>query len=473
MPDSDELDDILNEIKSFKNGEPDRTKEEPKFAINDAPAENEAEPEGEIHFDEEPKKKNADATTDDFLSFDRFESKKPAESVQPDFDNLDFGEDKNMPDNKKSNKKPIIIVAVVLAVIIAIVVAVLLINKGGDAEETTTAPVQTTQQETTAAPQVAMENPLTGSEDFNADAVGKRPVACVVENAAAARPQWGISDEKNPPDIILEGEVEGGETRMLWFYADYTAVPSQIGPTRSARPPYIKFSELFDAIFLHWGQSQTKKGTAYIGANTVFRVDNVDHINQMTYSGKVQLFGRDSSRGVSTEHTGVIYGDKIEAAIEGEGFRTEANEASYTKFSFAKDMKYDTECTALGLTFSSRTRTRDWTYNADDGMYHSTDYGTDVARENLLILFDTTEYIAKANYKNSGSAEIYCNYNLAGGKGMIACNGTMTDITWSVENGVLVLKDTNGNVANLSTGTTWIGYASSNNGGSVSDNTTK
>ena len=32
------------------------------------------------------------------------------------------------------------------------------------------------------------------------------------------------------------------------MYADYTAVPSQIGPMRSARPPYIKFSELFDAI---------------------------------------------------------------------------------------------------------------------------------------------------------------------------------------------------------------------------------
>ena len=58
---------------------------------------------------------------------------------------------------------------------------------------------------------------------------------------------------------------------MLWMYADYTAVPSQIGPMRSARPPYIKFSELFDAIFLHWGQSQTKRGTNYIGANTILR----------------------------------------------------------------------------------------------------------------------------------------------------------------------------------------------------------
>ena len=86
-------------------------------------------------------------------------------------------------------------------------------------------------------------NPLTGESDFNEKAVGKRPIACVVENSVSARPQWGIADSKNPPDIIVEGEVEGGETRMLWMYADYTAVPSQIGPMRSARPPYIKFSD--------------------------------------------------------------------------------------------------------------------------------------------------------------------------------------------------------------------------------------
>ena len=131
---------------------------------------------------------------------------------------------------------------------------------------------------TTAAP-VQIVNPLTGEASFNEKAVGKRPVACVVENAYDARPQWGIDDNKNAPDIIMEGEVEGGETRMLWLYADYTSLPSQIGPMRSARPPFIKFSELFDSIFIHWGQS-TSKGD-YIGADAVFRNDDVDHINQM------------------------------------------------------------------------------------------------------------------------------------------------------------------------------------------------
>ena len=372
-----------------------------------------------------------------------------------------------MPKKKGKNKKPLII-AIAVILVAAIAVAAVFAVKNKNKEPETTTP-QTTQEQTAQTPVVSKVNPLTGDSDFNEKAVGKRPIACVVENSVSARPQWGINDSKNPPDIIVEGEVEGGETRMLWMYADYTAVPSQIGPMRSARPPYIKFSELFDAIFLHWGQSQTKRGTNYIGANTIFRQDKVDHINQMTYGGKVALFGRDSSRGVSTEHTGVLYGAKIADAIKGEKFRTDANESKYTKFNFAKEETTvsDTECKTLGLTFSNRTATRDWTYNSSDKMYHCNDYKTDVARKNLLVLFDKTEYVSKANYKNSGSAEVYCNYKLAGGNGKLATDGTVIDITWSVDNGVLVIKDTDGKDVNFNVGTTWIGYASSNNGGSV------
>ncbi len=438
MPDSEELDDILKEIKKMGNNK----------------------------------------SNDEDSSFSPKHDRKPVEEAVENF-NTSSVEYQQTAYNKKDDKEPlmqnntkkIVIIAIAAVLVVAIIIGVVFAINKKNKEPETTQPETTvsTTAKVTQAP-VNKANPLTGDEHFNSKAVGKRPIACVVENSAAARPQWGIDDEKNPPDIIVEGEVEGGETRMLWMYADYTAVPSQIGPMRSARPPYIKFSELFDAIFLHWGQSQTKKGTAYIGANTVFRVDKVDHINQMTYGGSVVLFGRDGSRGVSTEHTGVLYGDKIEAAIKGEGFRVKANDKKYTKFSFNKEEKElgSTKCDALALTFSNRTATRDWTYNSEDKMYHCSDYNTDVTRKNLLVLFDKTEYIAKANYKNSGSSEIYCDYKRAGGSGKLAGNGTVTDITWSVEDGLLVVKGSDGKEVNLNVGTTWIGYASSNNGGAVS-----
>lgn len=439
MPDSNELDDILSELKQ-KND-------------NDAPEEtSEQNIESDIAKDNPPESNEPVKDADELISH----ISRAEEYAECD------PEDLYTPPGRK--KAVIIVIAVIAVVAVALATAFgVLHNKNKEPETTVTTTTTTT---TTAAP-IIYVNPLTNEPDYNKDAADKRPVALVVENAYQARPQWGIDDENNPPDIIVEGEVEGGESRMLWLYADYTALPEQVGPMRSARPPFIKFSELFDAIFIHWGQSSSKGD--YVGADSVFSQDNVDHINQMAFNDTVGLYGRDKTRNVSTEHTGVLYGKNLPAAIDKLGFRTEANEKNYTKFSFnseAKAVGTDT-CSTLALKFSSRSKIRDWAYNAEDKMYHSTDYQTDVSRKNLLILFDQTEYVVKSNYKNSGSSETYCNYRLAGGNGKLASQGTVTDIIWSVENGVIVIKDSQGKPVNLNTGTTWIGYASSNNGGSV------
>ena len=363
---------------------------------------------------------------------------------------------------KNDKQKKIIIAVVAVVVVIAVALGIYFGVVRGKNEEPTSGVTNAATEATTQAP-VAVVNPFTGENDYNEDAVGKRPVTLVVENAQAARPQWGI----NSPDIIVEGEVEGGETRMLWLFADYTSVPDKIGPMRSARPPYIRFSEMFDAVFIHWGQSKSKG--SYVGANTVFDQDNVDHINQMTYSGKVDLFTRDQTRNVASEHTGVLRGKKIASALKEQKIRTKVNEAKFTTFDFNKKATAvgDDPCNALALTFSNRTRTRDWTYKSDDKMYHSTDYETDVKMKNLIVLFDNTSYTTKANYKGSGKGETYCNYDLAGGKGVLASQGTYTEIKWSKKDGKLSLTTTDGQPLKLNPGRSWIGYASANNGGKV------
>lgn len=441
-----EIDDILNEIKNKK-----------------------ASADGDL-----PKRDNFTNDTSFNLNTTQKSDKKLNLDNNFDIINDSFaqkGDDNMAPKKKKSkNKKKIAIIIAAVAVAAAIICAVIFAVAKNSKPEETTAPKTTVTTSTTAAPTPVL-NPLTGESSFNENAVGKRPVAIVVENAYAARPQWGIDDSKAAPDIIVEGEVEGGETRMLWLYADYTALPDQVGPVRSARPPFIRFSELFDSIFIHWGQSSSRGN--YIGADTVFQQDDVDHINEMAYSDKVGLFGRDSSRGVSSEHTGVLYGNALEAAIDDLGFRTDIDEDDSTKFSFNEEATAvsDVKCDSFTLTFSSRTKSRDWTYSEDDKMYHCSDYLTDVARTNLLVLYDDTEYVAKDNYKGSGKAEVYCDYKLSGGSGKLVSLGTVADIEWSVSDGVLVIKDQNGETVNLNPGKTWIGYASSNNGGTDKNNT--
>lgn len=331
-------------------------------------------------------------------------------------------------------------------------------------------------------------NRLTGDETNTAE--GKRSVAIVVENTAAARPQWGIDDDEKSPDIILHGEVEGGITRMLWFYSDMEQVADKVGPLRSARPPYIRFSELFDSVFIHWGQSHS--GDGYVGATTVFKNDEVDHINQMTDKDSVGLFGRDTSRAVSSEHTGYLDGSKVKDAIKDKGFRTESDYKGLTFAEKTGDMGKDT-CGSLTLKWSSRTEDITWKYDEEDNCYTSENFRTDVDRDNLIVLFDKTDYQTKSNYQGAGGAVTYCNYDLGGGKGYVISNGTMCEITWAVEDGNLVLRHLLteeqkeeqkkleeeaedgeevekilGNIVELNPGKSWIGWASSNNGGKIS-----
>lgn len=459
MPEDNEVDKILNEIKQK---EAEKAKEE-----NNEPNSEEAFSAAQEEVTEPVEDEISESAADDGEAepeevFELAEDKLTSNSAGIDLNEFYEEPEENNEGAGKKKTAIIICIAVIIAAIIAAGVFVFI--KNNEKEPETTVPAPSTTVATTEAP-VVYNNPLTNEAGFSQSAIDKRPVAIVVENAAAARPQWGMDDEKSAPDIILEGEVEGGETRMLWMFADYNAVPEQVGPVRSARPPFIRFSQLFDSIFIHWGQSASKGN--YVGADKVFQSEDVDHINQMAFSDKVGLYGRDKSRKVSSEHTGVLYGANLPAAIEQENFRTDIEKNNFSNFSFndKNTAVGTTDCNTLSVTFSSRSQKKSWTYNAEDKLYHTDDYKNNVTRTNLLVLYDNTEYVVKDNYKN-GKSETYCDYKLAGGSGKLASMGTVTDITWSVENGILVIKDSQGKEVNLNTGKTWIGWASANNGGS-------
>lgn len=360
-------------------------------------------------------------------------------------------------------------------------------------------------------------NSLTGAleeDGYDPAADDMRVAAFVVENAPDARPQWGMDDPNYSPDIVLQGEVEGGITRTLWFYADYEKLPEIIGPTRSARPPFIRFSELFDSVFIHWGMSHSKGD--YVGATTVFRRDNVDHINQMTLDDVEGMYGRDTTRAVNVEHRGIIYGDKVPQTIKNEGIRTTPEE--YTKLYFNAEAKPAGEEAAaqIGVKYSDKAfEDTYWKYDEEDGLYHTSDFENDFARENLLVLYDDTEYITKDDYQGGGGGSVtYCDYALGGGQGKLFSQGTVKDIEWAVEDGKLILKDPDTDVETATTandeafqaakdnkeetytkpyvvvtpegedeeeaaangyvvqtlnkGKTWIGWISKNNGGKVS-----
>ncbi len=317
----------------------------------------------------------------------------------------------------------------------------------------TTTVTTTTTTTTTQPPEVV--NPFTGEKNYNKKAENKRPVAIVVENLRPARPQWGIGSS----DIIVEGEVEGGISRMLWLYADYTSVPDKIGPIRSARPSYVKFSEFFDAIYVHWGGSHSR--ASYVGGYETIKKDGVNDIDGMKGGA---LFGRDRTRKVSSEHRGILYGNKLPSVIKDKGFRTALDKDKFSNLAFNESIvdAGSEKAAKIGAKFSSRTDTRRFTYK--DGKYHSTDWEKDVAFQNVIILMDETKYITTP-YK--GSSTTYLNYLYKGTNGYYASNGTYTKIKWEVKDNKLYLKDLNGKELSINPGKSYIGLASSNHEGKV------
>ena len=304
-------------------------------------------------------------------------------------------------------------------------------------------------------------NPLTGLK-MNEAAIGKRPVAIMVENTPPARPQWGMDDSLYSPDIILEAEVEGGISRTMWLFADFTSLPKIIGPLRSARPPFVKFSELFDSIYVHWGQSDS--AGSYVGASDIIAQDGVNNINQIQYRGQVDLFGRNKERDVAIEHTGILYSKNLPQAISEYGYRTDMIKDNFTFLEFNDEFlpAGTTPCNEIIATISERSWVKTWKYSKTDQLYHTDDFENNLTRQNIIVLYDTTEYITKP-----GASFSYCNYLFEGNEGKLASLGTVTDITWGVEDGKLVIRDTNGEVVHFNRGKTWIGWISSNHGGTI------
>lgn len=484
--DDREIDKILKELKERKQSEAqilesaDSDKQE-VFSISsiDDTDEKTDEPSQEVS---DNLKIEEEASPDDNIQKEEVtqddepieQSEDSSDEQKKDFYFADYEQDEYVEQEPKKNVKGrAALIAVAVCAVIAIALGIyfgLFYDKSKKPETQTTTPNVSTTQPVTV--DNSPKNPLTGESGFNESAVDKRPVAVVVENeysTASVKPQWGIKQA----DIVLEGESEFS-TRMLFFYADYSSIPKQVGPTRSARPPFIYFSQLFNAIFIHAGLSHS--GGGYVGADDVFASKNIDHVNLLSLSEGGKYFGRDYSRTSTVEHTGFLNGENVEALLNEKKINTTLNTAKFTALSFNEKTRELSDNAALKVGFkwsSNCPKNAVFTYNKESHKYTTADFdskfGTSGTEwENLILLLDKTQYVVKENYKGSGKSETYCNYELSGGTGLICSEGTSVEISWGVADSKLWMKDLNGNEISLNPGKTYIGYGSSNHSGAYS-----
>ncbi len=274
-----------------------------------------------------------------------------------------------------------------------------------------------------------LQNLLTGVDDLSQEAVGKRPVAVMVNNVEPALPQYGITQA----DVIFELPVEGNLTRLMALYADYTKVPD-VCAIRSCRYYYPAIAKGFDAFYIHWGSDQTI--LSYLNSLGIDRYDGL--------SNPHGLFGRDAARrsaGYSMEHTGYFKGTEFANAVKADGKRIDLLDSKKgTAFSFVDLGQTVTpsgnDCNRAHVAFGAQTATL--TYDAEKHVYMKQINGHDhvdgKTRETLsftnVFLLETSISIRddaghrKIDWAGSSSAT-----------GYYISNGKVERIHWSKANG--------------------------------------
>lgn len=313
-------------------------------------------------------------------------------------------------------------------------------------------------------------NPLTGLE-LSAEAIGKRPIAIMVENSPAARPQWGIST----PDIVIEGLVEGGITRMMWIYADVSKVP-KVGPVRSARHDYVEIAYGMNAVFAHWGGSPQ----AYTLISNL-GYDDVDGKIIGTNGGesnKGYYFFKDNSHSSSTEHCGYTTGAYLAAAIEKKGINMTQTKSNYAPFTVVPNgnrtpnVNNETygalgkagECASITVTFSSSYK-HTFKYDAEKGVYknfmgtapmNDGTTGEQMTVKNVIVMYCDTKSIDDYGRQD---------WNMTEGEALYVSNGYGEKISWKKgsESSPLKFYGVDGKELKVSAGQTWIGVVPKSN----------
>ncbi len=326
------------------------------------------------------------------------------------------------------------------------------------AQETTVTETKVAETTVAETDYVSSEkNPLTGLKGYNEQAVGKRPVAVMVNNIKDSLPQYGIEQA----DVIYEIPVEGGITRMMAVYADYTNVPD-VCSVRSCRYYYPILTYGMDAIYCHWGRDTT------IADETLKRlkIDNLDGAG----GANGTLFFRDEVRAetFSSEHTGYLKGGAMAEVIESFGYRTdllEKNSSPMFKFNSEENLvaPQGVVCMSANLPFSDSYYS---TFEYDSATktykkYHSGNPHMDSVTGNQIAFTNVFALYTDVSLRGVGAL---VDVELSGGDGYYISNGSAQQIKWhkDSEGEPIRVTDLNGVEISVNAGKSFIGILDDN-----------
>jgi len=308
------------------------------------------------------------------------------------------------------------------------------------AEETVTEPEETHEGEA--------QSPLTG-EWIGEELAGQRPVSCMIGNTENACPQFGIGEA----DIIYEAPVEGGLTRLMGIFQDYSKLV-KLGSVRSSRLYYAYYSMGFDAIYLHYGQASY--------ATSFLESGQIDDLNGLDYKVDQAVIFRDTSK--SAPHNAYATGEGLVAGISLKGYQTDYAEDFEGGYVFAPEdaqteLSGDTVADAAKVQTGYQANQPWFEYHEDDGLYYRFQYGAKhidgTTGEQLKVKNILLQNSNVRTLDDKGYLEI----DTAGeGTGWYVTNGKAEEITWKRDDvfSPTHYYDSTGSEIQLNRGRTWV-----------------
>jgi len=245
-------------------------------------------------------------------------------------------------------------------------------------------------------------------------------------------------------DIVYEYLVEGGTTRMMGIFQDFSEVRT-VGSIRSARVNVVEIVEGYDALFVHHGGNIA---FAYpkIRERGITNFDGIGDARLSEGGTRSRIFStnqdRISGRKVDTLHARVTSGPRFEEwlpfFVERDNIRIEHEDDFRQSLRFTDNATpTDGEDANEAVVRYSAGKTSTFRYSESESGYFMRQFGNDFrdANGNFRPVFVNVLVIkTTVTLERSGRDTLYFFKTTGDGEGYFLNGGKYIEIKWSREN---------------------------------------
>lgn len=306
------------------------------------------------------------------------------------------------------------------------------------------APVVTTEVTPEPVPEPTTKEHLLSGVVVDKAIYNRRPVAVMIENSQAARPQTGLTSA----DLVYEAVTEGGITRFMAVFSQ--KYPDKAGPVRSARSYFIDWLSEYDAIYAHAGGSPTALGR--IGE---YSIKDYPHSNDVYY--------REAQAGLASEHT--LYLDVGKLFLSSQSKRGWSGVSDFPSWLFKDPAATVSQSKPITINFSSAPFKVIWRFDEVNNLYlrelSGAPHKDKVSGEQITaktIVAMTVNHAANPPYKGTGKESEWNMSTIGTGAVSVFFDGNKIDGIWKKPSRTERTRfyDASGNEIKLNRGKIWI-----------------